>query len=212
MLSVPNSRHLYEVPMNLFKQNLPHIILGALRINKVMPDDMPEWNALLYRVLNPVRTVQITIVGKYIAQLDAYLSLRKALLHAGTELQTQIEEVWVDAATLEDEAKLSNPEGYAAEWAKVNSAKAILVPGGFGIRGIEGMIKAISVARSKKIPYLGICLGMQMAVCEFARNVMGLEGANSEEFDPQGTHRVARLHVVCVETHRGECSNLSLIS
>jgi CTP synthase len=203
VLSVPDSRHLYEVPWNLFQQQFPHLILASLRINKIMPEDMPEWRGMLDRVLNPLRAITVTIVGKYTAQLDSYLSLRKALLHAGTARQTRVNEVWVEASLLEAENQLSNPESYANEWKKVREADALLVPGGFGVRGIEGMIKAIEFARTNNVPFLGICLGMQMAVCEFARNVLQLPAANSEEFAPNGEHKLIVFMPEVSKTHMG---------
>jgi len=203
VLSVPNSRHLYEVPYNLFLQSFPHLILANLRLNRIMPESMPAWKGLLDRVLNPKRSIKIVIVGKYTAQLDSYLSLRKALLHAGTAMSTQVQEIWVESSMLEEESRLTDPEDFKDAWDKVYSADGILVPGGFGERGTEGMIKGIEYARVNKVPFLGICLGMQMAVAEFARNVMKLNDANSEEFAPNAEHKVIVNMPELSKTHMG---------
>src|SRR5690606_8288095 len=131
---------------------------------------------------NPAKRVRIAGVGKYVAMPDAYLSLMEALKHAGIANRAAVDIVWVDSEELGEDAALAL-EGY----------HGILVPGGFGVRGIEGKVRAANVARTRGVPYLGICLGMQVAVIEFARSVGGLGGANSTEFDPYTPNPVIGL-------------------
>lgn len=124
-------------------------------------------------------TVQIVLVGKYTTLQDSYMSVVKALEHASMKCGRKLELKWVDSSNLEPEAELADPVKYHDAWRAVCSAKGILVPGGFGLRGTEGMIAAIKWAREKKVPFLGICLGFQIAVIEWARNVCGLAGKSS---------------------------------
>jgi CTP synthase len=138
--------------------------------------------------LNPKHQVTIAMVGKYMELLDAYKSLNEALTHAGIRNQTKVNIRYIDSETLEND--MSQLEG----------CNAILVPGGFGVRGVEGKIKAVNHARVNKIPYLGICLGMQVAMIEFARNVCNLEGANSTEFDSKSAHPVIGLITEWIDT------------
>uniref|UniRef100_A0A6N2MGY2 CTP synthase n=1 Tax=Salix viminalis TaxID=40686 RepID=A0A6N2MGY2_SALVM len=128
--------------------------------------------------------VRIAIVGKYTGLSDSYLSLLKALLHASVSLRKKLVVDWVPASDIEDETAKENPEAYKAAWKLLQGADGVLVPGGFGDRGVEGKILAAKYARENRIPFLGICLGMQIAVIEFARSILGLQDANSTEFDP----------------------------
>jgi len=162
----------YEVPLVLAKEGLDDVIVRHLHLPKT-ERHMEDWQALLERVNNPMDEVAIGVVGKYVELEDAYKSLREALIHGGLvhNLRTKIH--WIEAESLEDDV----------EPVKLRQFDGILVPGGFGKRGIPGMIRAIQYARESKVPYFGICLGMQCAVIEYAQNVCGLKGANSTEFD-----------------------------
>ena len=170
---------LYEAPVMLEKANFSSIVCRELSIpeNKI---DLSEWNAMLERAKNRKNSVRIALCGKYVRLHDAYLSVAEALTHAGFENAAKVEIDWVDSEkiTAENAEKL------------LGKADGILVPGGFGGRGIEGKVAAARYAREKGVPYLGICLGMQTAVIEFARGVLGWEDANSSEFDPEGAHSV----------------------
>ncbi|MDR3288872.1 MAG: CTP synthase [Peptococcaceae bacterium] len=163
---------IYEVPLFLQQQGMDDIVLKLLSL-EAPPADMAEWRRMVERIKSPVRETEIALVGKYVELQDAYLSVAEALRHAGTEQETKVNIRWVNSEELEN--------GGAEEY--LRGADGILIPGGFGVRGIEGKIQAIRYARENKIPFLGICLGMQCAVIEFARNVCGLAAANSTEFD-----------------------------
>jgi CTP synthase len=167
-IDVPN---LYEIPLKLQEQGFDDIICRQLGFN-VKKADMTEWKNLVDLTNNLTNSVTIGLVGKYVALHDAYLSVAESLKHAGYPLHAQVNIKWIDSELLETE----NPEEVLKDVA------GIIVPGGFGGRGVEGKIKAINYARTHKVPYLGICLGMQLAVIEFARNVVGLKDANSTEF------------------------------
>jgi CTP synthase len=164
---------LYSIPLSLQEQNLDQIVCDHLKIQ--CPDaDMSEWIALVERVRNLSKSTRIALVGKYVELQDAYLSVVEALKHAGYTFDADVEIDWINAENVsKDNVKelLKDVDG-------------ILVPGGFGDRGIEGKILAIQYARENKVPFLGICLGMQLASIEFARNVLGLKGAHSAEIDP----------------------------
>ncbi|MDW7673112.1 MAG: CTP synthase [Bacillota bacterium] len=162
---------IYEVPLVLEKEELDDLIIERLKLECGQPD-LTEWREMVRKIKNPKRTVRIALVGKYVELHDAYLSVAEALRHAGIAHEAQIEIDWIYSGDLEEE---NFPE-------RLKDADGILVPGGFGDRGIEGKINAIRYARENNIPFLGICLGMQMAVVEFARNVAGWQDANSTEF------------------------------
>lgn len=144
-----------------------------------------EWVNLATSQDHVHETTSIALVGKYTTLHDAYLSVSKALEHAAMHCKKKLKVIWVDASNLEEASKEKSLTAYHEAWHKVCTADGILVPGGFGERGTEGMIRAINYARTKKIPFLGICLGMQLAVIEFARNVANLENAGSEELNPE---------------------------
>ena len=165
---------LYAVPMMLHKEGLDDVAVKKLRLACGEPE-LSDWQTMLEALRNPVRTVKIAMVGKYVELHDSYISVNEALKHGGIETRSAVDINWIDSETLETEnADLD---------AILGDADGILVPGGFGSRGIEGKIKAANYARTQNIPYLGICLGMQVAVIEFARNVLGLADANSSEID-----------------------------
>ncbi len=170
---------LYEAPLMLEEANLSSIICRELGISA--PEaDLAEWREMVERVRHQSRTVRIGLAGKYVQLHDAYLSVTEALRHAGFALDAKVEIEWIDTETLtEDRAE----EVFAG-------IRGIIVPGGFGGRGIEGMVLTAKYAREHHVPYFGICLGMQIAVIEFARNVAGLAGANSREFDENAPDRV----------------------
>lgn len=173
---------LYEAPLMLHKHGLDQVVCRELHLED-RSIDMTEWEKMVERILHRSRTVKIAIVGKYVALHDAYLSVREALYHGGYVNDANVEILWIDSEELTGE----NTEKL------LGSADGILVPGGFGDRGIEGKIEACRYAREHDVPYLGICLGMQISVIEFARNVCGLQDANSREFAPDGRHLVIDL-------------------
>ena len=180
-LTVPS---IYEVPLGFAAQGVDELILKYLRIDA--PDaDLSQWQALVERVHNPNDEVSIAIVGKYVEYEDSYKSLKEALTHGAIAQHLKLKVSWIEAEGLES----SSPEDRSYE-AKLAGYDGILVPGGFGKRGIEGMLNAIRYARENKVPYFGICLGMQTACIEFARNVCGLKDANSTEFDAASPHRI----------------------
>lgn len=173
---------LYTIPLNLQKQGLDQIVVDHLKLN-VPEADMTEWKQLEERVLNLKKDVHIAIVGKYVELPDAYLSVVEALKHAGYAADADVSIKWVNAETL-------SPEEVVRELQDVDG---VLVPGGFGERGLEGKMLAIQYARENKVPFFGICLGMQLAAVEFARNVAKLEGAGSAEVNPDVTHNIIDL-------------------
>ncbi len=170
---------IYEVPLNFAEQDVDALALRYLRIDTPEPD-LSQWRDLVHRAHNPADEVSIGIVGKYVEYEDSYKSLKEALVHGALAENLKLRVTWVEAEHLEVET-------YGEQ---LNGFDGILVPGGFGKRGIEGMLNAICYAREKKVPYFGICLGMQTACIEYARNVAGLAKANSGEFDPATPHRV----------------------
>ncbi len=163
---------LYEAPVMLEKHNFSEIVCRELNIS-ANPLDMTEWNDMLKKIENRDKTVRIGLVGKYVSLHDAYLSVAEALRHAGYDFGTKIDIKWIDSETVTDE----NADEILGD------CNGILIPGGFGNRGIEGKISACKYARENNVPYLGICLGMQIAVIEFARNVCGIKDASSGEFE-----------------------------
>lgn len=182
VISAVNVESIYEVPLVLHDEGVDDIIVRQLKID-CRPSDLSQWRSLIDKIKSVRGKTTIALVGKYVALPDAYLSVVEALKHAGFHHGTDIEISWVDAETLSP----------TAIKAKLAAADGILVPGGFGIRGIEGKIEAIAFAREKGTPFLGICLGMQCAVVEFARNVACLAGANSSEFDEKTPYPVIDL-------------------
>ena len=181
VISAVDADSIYRIPLLLHEQGLDKLAVDKFRFD-VPPADLSEWRDVIDAWENPTHEVEIAIVGKYISHSDAYKSLSEALTHAGIKTRTKIKINYVDSAVVEN-------EGVHA----LNGADAVLVPGGFGERGIEGKIAAVRYARQNKIPYLGICLGMQVAVIEFARDVAKLEGAHSTEFLANTPHPVIAL-------------------
>lgn len=182
VISAVDADTIYEVPLIIHEEDLDKIVVKQLQL-KCRDTDLAKWKLLIERIRNIREKLKIAIVGKYVMLPDAYMSVVEALTHGGFYHNQNVEVSWVDAETLspeEVEKKLSQVDG-------------ILVPGGFGVRGIEGKITAISYARKKEIPFLGICLGMQCAVVEFARHVVGWKNANSSEFNPDTPYAVIDL-------------------
>ena len=172
---------IYEVPVVFAHENVDTLALKHLRL-EARDRDLKAWEDLVHRVYNPKAEVTIGIVGKYVEYEDSYKSLKEALVHGALAHNLKLNLNWIEAEGLE-----TGDQTYEEQLAEYDG---ILVPGGFGKRGIEGMLIAIRYAREKKVPYFGICLGMQTACIEFARNVCGLADANSSEFDPATPHRV----------------------
>jgi CTP synthase len=170
---------IYEVPLNLAAQGVDALVLKYLHM-EAPAADLSKWQDIVQRAYNPKDEVVIGIVGKYVEYEDSYKSLKEALVHGALAENLKLKVVWVEAEGLE-------VEGYASQ---LDGFDGILVPGGFGKRGIEGMLNAIQYAREQLVPYFGICLGMQTACIEYARNVCGLAKANSGEFDPSTPHRI----------------------
>ncbi len=181
VISLPDADTIYNIPRMLEEQDLDDIVVERFRI-ECPPADLAEWDQVADAHLHPDGEVTIAMVGKYMELLDAYKSLIESVSHAGIKLRKKVRIRYIDSETVET-------EGVGV----LEGVSGILVPGGFGERGVEGKIKAVQYARENKVPYLGICLGMQVAVIEFARNVAGLEGANSTEFDSRSAHPVVGL-------------------
>jgi CTP synthase len=180
VITASDVKSVYEVPLVFAEQRVDEIILGHLNLDASGPRHLEKWQVMLDRMSHPKDDVDIALVGKYVEYEDSYKSLKEALLHGGLAHNVKVNIHWIEAESFEKgrlEKELENFDG-------------ILVPGGFGKRGIEGMINAIEYARVNRVPYFGICLGMQTMVIEFARNVCGLTEADSTEFNPATTQRV----------------------
>ena len=181
VISAVDMDSIYKIPGMLHAQDLDEIVCRKLELAPP-PADLSEWDKVVYALEHPSQAVNIALVGKYVDLTESYKSLSEALIHAGIHTGARIKINYVDSESIE-----KNGVGCLADM------DAILVPGGFGKRGVEGKIKAIRYARENGLPYLGICLGMQLAVIEYARHVVGLEGAHSTEFDPDTPHPVIAL-------------------
>ncbi len=183
----PDARSIYEVPLNFHRQDFDTLLCRRLGLTPP-PADLAEWERMVEALLNPPDRVRVAIVGKYVELHDAYKSIIEAFIHAGIPNHVQVEQVWVDAASLE------GAEVGEQRLAEVfDGCHGILVPGGFGDRGIMGKVAAIRYARERRLPFFGICLGLQCAMIEFGRDVVGLPMANSSEFDPLTPHPVIDL-------------------
>src|SRR5579862_4128094 len=179
VITAKDVENIYEVPLVLAGEGLDTQILRCLKL-ETPERNLSAWSDLVERLHHPTGEVNIGMVGKYVEYQDSYKSLSEALHHGGIANNVKVNLLWVEAEGLEE-------DGWHDQ---LKNFDAILVPGGFGKRGIPGMLRAIEYARTRKVPYFGICLGMQCAVIEYARNVAGLEGADSSEFDPATSHRV----------------------
>jgi CTP synthase len=183
---------IYEMPLMLQREGLDEIVCQLLQL-KVQPANTTEWSRFVQRAVHPKKRVKIAVIGKYIELQDAYKSIYESLTHAAAANDCGIDLVRVDAETLED----------GSQPALLNDVAGVLVPGGFGERGVEGKINATRFARENNVPFLGLCLGMQVAVIEFARNVCGLVKANSAELDKNTPHPVVIFMPEISKTHLG---------
>ncbi|MBF2096964.1 MAG: CTP synthase [Gloeomargaritaceae cyanobacterium C42_A2020_066] len=182
VISAQDARSIYEVPLAMETEGLAERVLELLALEPRTPD-LQDWQLLVERLYHPRSTLEIAIVGKYVRLNDAYLSVVEALRHAGVALETQVVPRWVNAEDVESQGPAACLAGVAG----------IVVPGGFGVRGVDGKIQTIQHARIQGIPFLGLCLGMQCAVIEWARHLAGLPDAHSSEFDPETPHPVIHL-------------------
>jgi CTP synthase len=192
VISGVDADDIYKIPMLLHEEGLDDIVVDKLRLD-APPTDLPEWRAVVAAKQNPEAVVDIGMVGKYVQIRDSYISLNESLMHGGIKTRTRVNIHYFESQDIER-------MGPAA----LQNMDAILVPGGFGDRGIEGKIQAIRFARENRIPYLGICLGMQLAIIEYARNVLALKGANSTEFDRATNHPVIALITEWQDLERGQ--------
>ena len=193
VISAVDAGDIYEIPMLLHEQGLDAIVVEKLRLEaQAKPANLSSWQAVVDAKAAPSAEVDIAMVGKYVQIRDSYLSLNEALTHAGVQTRTRVRIHFIESTDIEERGT-----------AVLEGMDAVLVPGGFGERGIEGKIAAIRHARERRIPYLGICLGMQLAVIEYGRNVLGLEGANSTEFNRSAPHPVIALITEWQDAARG---------
>ncbi|HUX72847.1 MAG TPA: CTP synthase [Steroidobacteraceae bacterium] len=192
VISAVDADDIYKIPMLLHEQALDDIVIDKLRL-EAPPTDLADWRAVVAAKQNPEAVVDIGMVGKYVQIRDSYISLNEALMHAGIKTRTRVNIHYFESQDIER-------SGHGV----LQNMDAILVPGGFGDRGIEGKIQAIRYAREQSVPFLGICLGMQLAIIEFARNVLALKGANSTEFDRATHHPVIALITEWQDLARGQ--------
>jgi CTP synthase len=189
VISAQDMDTIYKIPAEFHAQGLDNFVVRKFHLD-CPPADLSEWNAVVDALDHPAGEVKIALVGKYTGLADAYKSLHEALIHAGIQTRTRVNIVYIDSEQIE-----KSGTGCLA------GMDAILVPGGFGERGIEGKIRTVQYARENKVPYLGICLGMQVAIIEYARNVAGLKGAHSTEFNTDTPHPVIALITEWVTAH-----------
>ncbi|OVA16828.1 CTP synthase [Macleaya cordata] len=210
ILNVHDVPNIWHVPLLLRNQNGHLAILKQLNClsNATIPPNLQEWTRRAETYDNLTNSVRIALVGKYVGLTDSYLSVVKALLHACIACSLKPSIDWIAASDLEEDTAKSAPETHAAAWETLRNAACVLVPGGFGDRGVEGMILAANYARETQIPYLGICLGMQISVIEFARSILRQERANSAEFDPNTPDPVIIFMPEGSRTHMGSTMRL----
>ncbi|KAL0435948.1 UNVERIFIED_CONTAM: CTP synthase [Sesamum radiatum] len=209
ILNIHDVPNIWHIPLLLRNQNAHDAVLRHLDLLSVAsPPNLQEWTNRAEIFDNLSNSVRIAMVGKYVGMADSYLSVVKALLHACIACSLKPEIDWIAASDLEDDSTTSAPEAHEIAWRTLRNASCILVPGGFGDRGVKGMILAAKYARENRVPYLGICLGMQISVIEVARNVLGLERANSTEFDDQTPNPVVIFMPEGSKTHMGSTMRL----
>lgn len=190
VLTVHDVPNIYHVPLMLHEQNALEIITRRLQLTPPHACDLKLWRSVAETIDTVDKVVRIALVGKYTGLQDSYLSVIKSLQHAAVAASRRLVIDWIDASALEPNTERTDAEAYTESWQTVRDADGILVPGGFGERGVEGMIAAIRYARTSKKPFFGICLGMQCAVIEYARSQLGLADANSAEFESTSPHQV----------------------
>jgi len=204
VVSAHDVSNIYRIPILLEEQGVSKVL--AKEIGFKLPDSRPlleDWIKMADTVDNLDEIIKIAMVGKYTGLSDSYLSVIKALQHSSYEVNRKLEINWIESESLDDKKMAEDPEKYSEAWDVLKNADGILVPGGFGIRGIEGKIKAAEYARINKIPYLGVCLGLQIATIEFCRNVLGMENANSTEFDENTPQPAVVFMPEISKTHMG---------
>jgi len=189
VISAPDTNNIYTIPLNFEKENIGRKIIEKLKLKPRKKPDWKTWEKYVNRIDNPKKTINIGIVNKYVVTglfklADCFISVSQSLIHAGAELNVGININWIDAKSVENSSDPSEIlKGY----------DGILIPGGFGLQGFEGMIKTVQYARENNIPFLGLCYGMQLVICEFARNVCNLKGASSSEIHPDTPHPVINI-------------------
>jgi len=181
VISAKDLDHIYKIPQWLHDQGLDEIVADKLRLD-IPEADLSDWQEVVYTLENPESEVVIGMVGKYVNLTESYKSLNESLSHAGIQNKAKVRIIYIDSETLE-----------GGDLRQLEGLDAILVPGGFGKRGVEGKIAAVQYARENKVPYLGICLGMQVAVVEYARHKADMSDAHSTEFNPETEHPVIAL-------------------
>jgi CTP synthase len=204
VVSAHDVSNIYRIPILLEEQGVSQVL--AKEIGFDLPNSRPhleDWIKMANTVDNLEEIIKIAMVGKYTGLSDSYLSVIKALQHSSYEVNRKLEINWIESESLDDKKKSEDPEKYAEAWNILKAADGILVPGGFGIRGIEGKIKAAEYARVNKVPYLGVCLGLQIATIEFCRNVLDMENANSTEFDENTPQPAVIFMPEISKTHMG---------
>jgi len=183
VIEARDTKEIYEIPLIFERQGLANLVINRLKLPDSSPD-LSQWESVISKLKNPKDRVSIVVVGKYTEHGDAYISITEALKHGGSANDVAVDIKWVGSDDLLEESVIQE---------HLSGADGIVVPGGFGYRGIEGKIKAVQFARENKVPYLGLCLGMQCATIEFARNILNLKRANSSEFDMDTPHPVISL-------------------
>lgn len=209
ILNIHDVPNIWHVPLLLRNQNAHISVLNQLGlVSLASPPNLQDWTRRAENFDNLTNSVRIALVGKYVGLTDSYLSVVKALLHACIACSMKPLIDWIAASDLEEDSAKLTPQAHAAAWETLKNASCVIVPGGFGDRGVRGMILAAKYARENNVPYLGICLGMQISVIEFARSVLGLDTANSTEFDAETPNAVVIFMPEGSRTHMGSTMRL----